>query len=125
MLKIPEKLPEFQTYTKLYLKQILKILFKIIILTVQAIQANKVLYFFKNVNANHVGFVKSHLAARSVGNSKLKNFNNPYLFPITFIGHDSKTITGYRHTGSSTNLLKKISLQIYIIHTNGYVNLQY
>ena len=56
-----------------------------------------------NVNYKLVGFVKSQLSAC---NESVKR-NNPFLFPIKFIGPDSVTTnTCFRYTGCSMIRLK-------------------
>ena len=79
------------------------------------------------VNANHAGFVKSHLAACGANDSKGKSLNNPYLFLIRFISRDNKTtitaITGNTDNGSNITLLKKVVVSDeYFIPTNDYVH---
>ena len=77
----------------------------------------------KNVNNKLVGFVKSQLSDCS---ESLKQ-NNPFLFPITFIGSDSETtITCFRDTGCSMTLLKQnVIADEYLTPTNEFVNLQF
>ena len=77
----------------------------------------------KDVNNKLVGFVKSQL---SDCNESLKQ-NNPFLFPITFIGSDSETtIKCFRDTGCSVTLLKQnVIADEYLTLTNEFFNLQF
>ena len=77
----------------------------------------------KNLNNIFVGFVKSQL---SDCNESLKQ-NNPFLFPITFIGSDSETtLTCFRDNGFSMTLLKQnVIADEYLTFTNEFVNLKF